>query len=611
MSNKPSDTPEFTPIEPESQAGVPVPLPEHKQSETHKVASKYHLAPRKFMQFLEATNHPMYLFDSRSRIRFANKALSDVLGVPLEDLIGLDCTRRGFSDHHQHGKVASMLSLPIEATRDRIVCVPLTFKANSDLINPKCVPKSSNHWTGILTIPLATSGMANVRSDSKPRDKHKGVLCVWINDTSGMVDASLQSPAWYESQDIQASLLKARELGSQLGDLVSMVGTSILARSLVSQVQSAIATNVNCFIHGPIGCEQQRVALAIFDQRRQREGRSMAQVYTMPIECRLMDRMLITEMLDMAASRVVPHSSRTSGSSTTIPPLTHVTKGNDEVQVNILLEGIDNLSVDALEPIARLLDQFPHLSVIATSQRKNWFSTTEEKNLPNGSTVAIIQAGIEVVSIQIPPLSDRLEDIPAMTEQFLEHLCRASLTKETRMASPTLRRWLQSYSWPGNYDEFKSALSFAFTNSKESQIEPHDLPLAIRTFASHDLQATATPDLALDKALEDFERKILIRALAAHQNNRAAASRSLGISRPRLLRRLEQLNIDSLTNTSDEKESQTHTNLNESVPNESVRIDPGVGEVVTRDEKDSKPTIAADARDIQDPDIPIFESIED
>jgi hypothetical protein len=647
--------PDFTPIQPERQGS---PAPPHSGSIVEQPAmpvhSKHAMAPRKLVRLLEESTSPIYLLDSKNRVRFVNKKLSELLtpflrdlqtgetittSVTGEELLGIECGQRIPSDLQPKREISSLLSIPVISTGEyspfSVACLPLPVDAQRGL----------NQWSAVLVVPLNSEAVAELLVGKKDAeisgskgsfDKSGFRLCIWIEGESQLGAIVCRTPDWNDRKLIQSVLLEQRKRYSKLDDFVSLIGTSNSARLAMNQLQVAIAVDANCVLQGPAGSEQQRIAKSILEHRRRRQGRSINSVYTLPIECRLMDRLLMSEMMELATTHLDSSSRKMDRNDI------------DETQVNLILEGVDSLPLDAIEPLLLFLNQHPKVCVIATADNRQP-STLENQDhvLPASSTQLIpphknshsnrdirseLMSTIGVLKVEIPALQDRIEDIPVLAEQILEQIRQASSSKESRSISPALRRWLQTYSWPGNYSELHRAISSAVATSKARQLEPHDLPLVIRTFASHDLKQDPPKTLDLDQSLENYERIILKRALSAYQNNRAAAARSLGISRSRFLRRLEQLSID----TSSSEESQFPPEIDKSSLNKHDQDTTKRTAAATRESADSHPSVQTSTQQRveipqdtnssslrtsspstsgrneshDDPDLPIFESID-
>tara|TARA_B100001939_G_C16781800_1_gene547339 strand:- start:490 stop:849 length:360 start_codon:yes stop_codon:yes gene_type:complete len=105
---------------------------------------------------------------------------------------------------------------------------------------------------------------------------------------------------------------------------------------------------------------------------------------------------------------------------------------------------------------------------------------------------------------------------------------------------------LQFYRWPGNIRELRQVISEACQNSFSSVLEPDDLPFSFRA----GMQSQQLPDLpspavtSLEELLRRFERDVLTQTLEACSGNKAEAARRLGMTRPRLYRRLRSLGME-------------------------------------------------------------------
>jgi two-component system NtrC family response regulator len=129
---------------------------------------------------------------------------------------------------------------------------------------------------------------------------------------------------------------------------------------------------------------------------------------------------------------------------------------------------------------------------------------------------------ISVVTITVPPLSERGEDIILLANAFLGRSCKEHRRK-VRFSDDALRALL-GYAWPGNIRELENKVQRAVIMTQGKLIEPTDL----------DLPATAAPEEGprLKEARGRAERQSLIDALIKHRGNISRASRELGVSRP-------------------------------------------------------------------------------
>jgi two-component system response regulator AtoC len=141
---------------------------------------------------------------------------------------------------------------------------------------------------------------------------------------------------------------------------------------------------------------------------------------------------------------------------------------------------------------------------------------------------------LEVVTIVLPPLRDRIEDIPLLSQNFVDKYGR-SRGKPITGISPETIPLLTRYAWPGNVRELEHVIERAIALTPHPIITPEDLPESIRT-ASVQEQARARGW----ETLEDMEKNYILRVLEAHHQDHGQTAATLGIHRKTLLRKLRQ-----------------------------------------------------------------------
>lgn len=149
---------------------------------------------------------------------------------------------------------------------------------------------------------------------------------------------------------------------------------------------------------------------------------------------------------------------------------------------------------------------------------------------------------LNVVSLHVPPLRERGEDIPKLIEHFLD-IYRQRFNRPKLDLSPEARQGLQNYSWPGNVRELRNCLERAAAISLSDTIETSQIPFlnpGAVVGLTEAATTAATPSQTPPRTLEELEREHILRVLEGSNGNRERAAAILGISSRTLYRKLRE-----------------------------------------------------------------------
>ncbi len=151
---------------------------------------------------------------------------------------------------------------------------------------------------------------------------------------------------------------------------------------------------------------------------------------------------------------------------------------------------------------------------------------------------------LHVVRIELPPLRDRREDIPALVDHMIERTCREQELEPKRVA-PEVLSLFHRYPWPGNVRQLQNCIERALVMGKaKEEIVVDDLPPAIRMWEPDQREAPPGEGNGdLESALEAFERERIIEALEKSDWVQCRAARLLGISERAMWYRVKKLAI--------------------------------------------------------------------
>jgi Nif-specific regulatory protein len=167
------------------------------------------------------------------------------------------------------------------------------------------------------------------------------------------------------------------------------------------------------------------------------------------------------------------------------------------------------------------------------------------------SAAAAIEAGefrkdlyyrLNVVTLTMPPLRERVEDIPQLAEHFLSKASRKCKTKMKQLSEEAMA-CLVKYDWPGNVRELENAIERAVVLGSGNMVLPDDLPETVLEFG------WTSPDgpAKYYRSVKEMKRQMILQALQQAHGSYLEAAKALGIHPNSLLRLMRNLNVKAST----------------------------------------------------------------
>jgi transcriptional regulator with PAS, ATPase and Fis domain len=166
-----------------------------------------------------------------------------------------------------------------------------------------------------------------------------------------------------------------------------------------------------------------------------------------------------------------------------------------------------------------------------------------EKAVKDGRFREDLYYRINVIPIRMPPLRERLQDLPELARLFIERY-RVKFRTPVRGIADSALRILASYWWPGNIRELENLMERLVAVNDKEWITDEDLPLEYH-FAKLDSGPT-TGDALFQEACDTFERNFILRALEKADWNVTATARYLGIPLSTLKHKMTRLDLRDL-----------------------------------------------------------------
>jgi DNA-binding NtrC family response regulator len=144
---------------------------------------------------------------------------------------------------------------------------------------------------------------------------------------------------------------------------------------------------------------------------------------------------------------------------------------------------------------------------------------------------------LKVVTLHIPPLRERPDDIPQLLDYFLDLFCKEH-NKPIRGFTATAKQKLCAHNWPGNVRELRNCVESLVVTARGEEITLQNLPaLMVPESSSYSIT------IPMGRPVEEVERRYILRTLEMLNNNKARTAQMLGISKKTLYRRLHEYGI--------------------------------------------------------------------
>jgi two-component system, NtrC family, nitrogen regulation response regulator NtrX len=321
-----------------------------------------------------------------------------------------------------------------------------------------------------------------------------------------------------------------QQLQLDLADEYVMVGESIAMRALRKQIAIVAPSDGRVLISGESGTGKELVARAIHSQSK-RKGSPFVEINSAAIP------------EDLVESELFGHARGAfSGAN-------NAKKGKFEIAdgATLFLDEIGDMSARVQAKMLRVLEEQrfePVGSNTAIKVDVRVISATNkalDELIENGNFRHDLFYRLNVVPFQVPPLRERLEDIPLLVEYFNQRFSTDN-AKPPKVFAPQAIERLQGHSWPGNVRELKNTIERVVIMNGKQQIEAADLP---ELGFSIDRPSTSFRFPSFKAATDAYQREFILHKLAQHDGNVSKAAEEMGVDRSHLYRRMRNLGIQS------------------------------------------------------------------
>ena len=318
-----------------------------------------------------------------------------------------------------------------------------------------------------------------------------------------------------------------RKLGSSFG-VKGMIGNSAKMKNIIETIEQVAPTRTTVLITGESGTGKELVAQAI----HQCSGRTGKFV---PVHCSaLPDNLIESELFGHERGAFTGAVEMRKGRFELAEGGTIFLDEIGEIPLHIQVKLLRVLENRSFERIGGSETIVTDARVVAATNRDL------KKMVEEGTFREDLFYRLDVVSLEIPPLRERKEDIPLLVKHYLDVFNKENgkdigIT-ETAMAS------LCAYAWPGNIRELRNCVERMVVLCRGKMIELENVPVDVREGVTPGIAKTVLAQPSCD--LECNEKMLIERALNECGGNRTKAAEKLGISRRTLHRKLHTYNLE-------------------------------------------------------------------
>jgi DNA-binding NtrC family response regulator len=319
-----------------------------------------------------------------------------------------------------------------------------------------------------------------------------------------------------------------RRLDQKFG-LDQIVGQSKEMKDVFAKIQRAAPVDSTVLVLGESGTGKELVAQALHHNSNRKKGPFVA------VNCAAVPATLVeSELFGHVRGAFTGATDKRMGRFEQADNGTLFIDEIGDFEIGLQAKLLRVLETLTLTPVGGHEDRKVNVRVLAATSRDI------RKMVENGTFREDLFYRLNVVTITLPPLRDRPDDIAILVEHFLKEISEKKHTAPKKISPEVMRRF-QQYRWPGNVRELRNTLESMMVLAEGDLLTERDLPERIAE-ASHEV---AVPkEIPTGLTMEELEKLAITKALDQCAGNRTHAANRLGISVRTLQRKLRQYELE-------------------------------------------------------------------
>jgi two-component system nitrogen regulation response regulator NtrX len=317
------------------------------------------------------------------------------------------------------------------------------------------------------------------------------------------------------------------QLIAELNEEYAMVGESVAMRALRKQIAVVAPTDGRVLIYGESGTGKELVARAMHSQSR-RASAPFIEVNSAAIPEELIESELFGHVKGAFTGATGAKKGKFELADGATLFLDEVADMSAKVQAKVLRV----LEEQRFEPVGSNTSVRVDVRVIAATNKRL------DIEIEQGNFRADLFYRLNVIPFELPPLRERLEDVPLLVEHFNQKFSVAYGKKPKRF-EPEAMEVLQNYSWPGNVRELRNTVERVVIMNSKIKVNVSDLP----PVGGEEPPAASFRFPSFKEATDAYHREFIQRKLSEADGNVSRAAELMGVDRSHLYRRMRALGI--------------------------------------------------------------------
>jgi two-component system nitrogen regulation response regulator NtrX len=319
------------------------------------------------------------------------------------------------------------------------------------------------------------------------------------------------------------------ELSAELAEEYMMVGESVAMRALRQQITVVAPTDGRVLIYGESGTGKELVARALHVQSR-RAGAPFVEVNSAAIP----EELIESELFGHVKGAFTGATAAKKGKFELADGATLFLDEVGDMSANLQSKVLRVLEEQRFEPVGSATAITVDVRVIAATNKRL------DSEIEQGNFRADLFYRLNVIPFELPPLRERLEDVPLLVEHFNQRFSRSYGRKAKQFSAEVIEE-LQNYSWPGNVRELKNTIERVVIMHPGVKISASDLP----PHGKEEPPAASFRFPSFKEATDAYHREFIQKKLAEAEGNVTRAAELMGVDRSHLYRRMRALGIQN------------------------------------------------------------------